>query len=145
MNKKMGVSLIIVSTAVAIMLLLISVASVVGTNAIKSANFDEYMSVLNRVSDEVNMYYIENDRLPISSQSVVNYSTLPVEFKNTLSTKNDVNNKLFLVDVSLLKDKTIDKGKGTFDNKDVFLVAEDTHNVYYLKGFKYKSKMYYGV
>ncbi len=145
MNKKMGVSLIIVSTAVAIMLLLISVASVVGTNAIKSANFDEYISVLNRVSDEVNMYYIENEKLPVSSQTVVNYSTLPVEFKNTLNSKKDVNNKLFVVDVSLLKDKTIEKGKGSVEDQDVFLVAEDTHNVYYLKGFKYKSKMYYGV
>lgn len=144
MNNKKGVSLVIVVTAVAIMLILVSVASVVGSNGIKSANFDEYISVINRVSDEVNMYYIENGKLPVKME-VLTYSSLPNEFKNTLNEKGDVNHKLYVVDTSLLEDKTIEKGKGDTENQDVFLVAEETHNVYYLKGFKYKSKMYYGV
>lgn len=27
--------------------------------------------------------------------------------------------------------------------KDVFLVTENTNNVYYLKGFKYRGKVYF--
>ncbi len=142
--KKNGISLVIVTAAVSIMLLLVSVASVVGSNAINSANFEEYKSVINRVSDNINEYYISNNKLPIKSSSV-NISSVSDEFKENLIDNNDKTNKLFVVDMSLLEDKTIDKGSGTIEDQDVFLVAENTNNVYYMKGYKYKGKVYYGV
>lgn len=142
--KKNGISLVIVTAAVSIMLLIVSVASVVGSNAINSANFEEYKSVINRVSDNINEYYISNNKLPIKSSSV-NISSVSDEFKENLIDNNDKTNKLFVVDMSLLEDKTIDKGSGTIEDQDVFLVAENTNNVYYMKGYKYKGKVYYGV
>lgn len=133
-----------VTTAVAIMLLLVSVASVVGSNAINTANFDEYISVINRVSDNINEYYIKNNKLPITS-NVVNISSISDDFKTDLIENNDKANRLYVVNISELEDKTINKGTGNIENQDVFLVAENTHNVYYMKGYKYKGKIYYGV
>ncbi len=144
MNRKSGISLVIVATAVIIMLTLISVASVVGSNAITSANFDEYISNIRRVADDVNEYYVENKTLPVTSE-IVTTSSLSDEFRGEATLNGDLNNKLFVIDVSLLKDSTIKNGTGTVQNQDVYLVAEDTNNVYYMKGFKYKSKTYYGV
>lgn len=144
MNRKSGISLVIVATAVIIMLTLISVASVVGSNAITSANFDEYISNIRRVADDVNEYYVENKTLPVTSE-IVTTSSLSDEFRGEATLNGDLNNKLFVIDVSLLKDSTIKNGTGSVQNQDVYLVAEDTNNVYYMKGFKYKSKTYYGV
>ena len=144
MNKKSGISLVIVATAVIIMLTLISVASVIGSNAITSANFDEYISNIRRVADDVNEYYIENKTLPVINE-IVTASSISDEFKGEVTLNGDLNNKLFVIDVSLLKDSTIKNGTGTVQNQDVYLVAEDTNNVYYMKGFNYKSKTYYGV
>ncbi len=144
MNKKSGISLVIVSTAVVIMLTLISVASVVGSNAINSANYDEFISNIRRVSDDVNEYSIENGKLPVTNE-VITVSSLGEEFRDEANLNGDLNNKLFVVDISLLNDTTVKNGTGNTQNQDVYLVAEDTNNVYYMKGFRYKSKMYYGV
>ena len=144
MKKRKGISLVIVTTAVAIMMILISVASVVGSGAISSANFDEYRSNISRVSDLVNEYYLQNDSLPVTND-VVNLYSLPNDFRAELNDNNDLSNTLFVINVDLLNDETIKNGRGTLSSQDVFLVAEETNNVYYMKGFKYKSKTYYGV
>ena len=144
MKKRKGVSLVIVTTAVIIMLALISVAVVVGSNAITTANFDEYISSINRVADSINEYYLEKGSLPVTND-VVNISVVSNDFKQQLKENNDVSNRLYVVDVDKLEDATIKKGRGSLSSQDVFLVAEETHNVYYMKGFKYKSKIYYGV
>lgn len=144
MKKRKGISLVIVTTAVAIMMILISVASVVGSGAISSANFDEYRSNISRVSDLVNEYYLQNDSLP-ATNDVVNLYSLPNDFRAELKDNNDLSNTLFVINVDLLNDETIKNGRGTLSSQDVFLVAEETNNVYYMKGFKYKSKTYYGV
>lgn len=144
MKKRKGISLVIVTTAVAIMMILISVASVVGSGAISSANFDEYRSNISRVSDLVNEYYLQNDSLPVTND-VVNLYSLPNDFRAELKDNNDLSNTLFVINVDLLNDETIKNGRGTLSSQDVFLVAKETNNVYYMKGFKYKSKTYYGV
>lgn len=144
MKRKQGISLVMVIAAVVIMLVLISSAAVVGSNAIDSANFDEYILSVSRVSDLVNEYFLNNNNLPVTAD-VVNISSLPNEFKQQLVNNNDSSNKLYVVDIGLLKDSTIKKGRGTLISQDVFLVAEETNNVYYMKGYKYKSKTYYGV
>lgn len=143
MNKK-GISLVMATAAVTIMLLLISVASVVGSNAINTANFDEYISSINRVADDINEYHIANEKLPITSDSV-NISSISDDFKSALIANNDKTNRLYVVDIVALEDTTIKKGNGTIESGDVFLVAENSHNVYYMKGYEYKGKVYYGV
>ncbi len=141
---KKGVSLIVAVAAITIMIILISAASVVGSGAIATANFEEYKALLNRVSDNVNEYYVENGSLPLNGE-VVSFSALGSEFANAIVTNNDAANTLYVIDISKLKDSTITKGNGTVKDKDVFLVAANSNNVYYMKGFKYKSKVYFGL
>ena len=49
---KKGLSLSTVVIAISIMLILVSSVSVIGSSAITSANFEEYKSNIDRVSDE---------------------------------------------------------------------------------------------
>ena len=88
MKRKQGISLVMVIAAVVIMLVLISSAAVVGSNAIDSANFDEYILSVSRVSDLVNEYFLNNNNLPVTAD-VVNISSLPNEFKQQLVNNND--------------------------------------------------------
>lgn len=141
---KKGVTLLVVILAISIMLILISTASVIGSKSIITANFEEYNLVLQRVSDEVNEYYVENNELPVKVEtvSVEAYQ----EFYNYLSKyTNDTGSKFYIVDMDKINDPTIEHGRGTTASKDVFLVAENSHNVYYLSGFKYNKKIYYGL
>ncbi len=139
---KKGVSLLVVIVAVTIMLIIITSATVIGSGSITSANYEEYVSELNRVSDNVNEYYVENKELPVTGE-VVSATSLGNEFLANMKDKGDLEENLYIVDLSKLKDSTIKKGKGSVANQDIYLVTENTQNVYYLKGFKYKAKVYF--
>ena len=144
MKNKSGVTLLVVIIASIVMMIIITSASVIGAGAIAGANFEEYKTNLNRIQDNVNVYYLDNDKLPITNE-VVSANSLGTDFYNNVIDNLDENNKLYVVDVSLFKNDTIKYGMGTVVNKDVFLVAENTHNVYYLKGSKYKGQTLYGM
>ena len=137
-----GVSLTTVVIAITVMMILIASVSVIGSSAIKTANFEEYKSEIERVSNEVNIYITQNNELP-TTNAIVSANTLGNDFLNNLKEKNDLSNKLFIVDVSKLSDNNIKKGKGDIIDKDIFVVAENTNNVYYLKGFRYRGKVYF--
>ena len=139
---KKGVSLTTVVIAITVMMILIASVSVIGSSAINSANFEEYKSEIERVANEVNLYITENDTLPTTNE-VISINSLESEFLNSLNENNDISNKLYVVDISKLNDYNLEKGKGTVSDKDVFVVAEDSNNVYYLKGFRYRGKVYF--
>ena len=139
---KKGLSLSSVVIAISIMLILVSSVSVIGSSAITSANFEEYKSNIDRVSDEVNIYVTDNGTLPVTNE-VIAINSLGQDFLNQVKENGDLANKFYLVDISKLNDYNIKKGRGNVENKDVFLVTENTNNVYYLKGFKYRGKVYF--
>lgn len=139
---KKGLSLSTVVIAISIMLILVSSVSVIGSSAITSANFEEYKSNIDRVSDEVSIYVTDNGTLPVTNE-VIAINSLGQDFLNQVKENGDLANKFYLVDISKLNDYNIKKGRGNVENKDVFLVTENTNNVYYLKGFKYRGKVYF--
>ena len=140
---KKGVSLLVVTVAISVMVILISSSIIFGSQAIKTAQFEEFLSQLDRLSMSLNDYYLDNSSLPTTGE-VVSGVSLGNEFMSELVSKKDENNRLFVVNVSLLKDGTLKRGNGTTENQDIFVVAENTNNVYYVKGFKYKGKTYFG-
>lgn len=139
---KKGLSLSTVVIAISIMLILVSSVSVIGSSAITSADFEEYKSTIDRIADEVNIYITDNGTLPVTNE-VIAINSLGQDFLNQVKENGDLANKFYLVDISKLNDYNIKKGRGNVENKDVFLVTENTNNVYYLKGFKYRGKVYF--
>ncbi len=137
-----GLSLATVVVAISIMLILVSSVSVIGSSAISSANFEEYKSTIDRIADEVNIYITDNGNLPVTNE-VIAINSLGKDFLNQVKENGDLANKFYIVDISKLNDYSVKKGKGNVENKDVFLVTENTNNVYYLKGFKYRGKVYF--
>ena len=140
---KKGVSLLIVVVAISVMVILISTTIIFGTSSIKTAQYEEFLSQLNRVSSSLNEYTLQNNSLPTTNE-VVSGVSLGDEFFAELIEKKDENNRLYVIDVDLLRDGTIKRGYGTVQDQDIFVVAENTNNVYYVKGFKYKGKVYFG-
>ena len=140
--KKKGVTMLVVVVAISVMLILISAAAVVGRNSIVTANFEEYMATLNRVASNVNEYYLENGKLPVTQETIAPKS-IGDNFLSAVSKHGDQNNRLFVLNSNVLQDSTIKLGKGSVADKDVFVVAENTQNIYYLKGFKNKGVTYF--
>lgn len=142
---KRGMTLSIIIIAVTIMFIIISTSTVIGMRAVNAANYEEYMSNLSRVSDEVNSYLVTNKELPITSYEVISKEMFSEGLSLKLAENDDSMNNLYIVDNSKLNLTSVNIGVGDTFNKDVFLVAEDTGNIYYYKGFKYKNEWFYGI
>ena len=126
------------------MFIILTTATIVGSRNIDVVNYEEYKSQITRVSNVVNEYISKNDELPSSGQ-IVAKANLTDDLTAELTEKGDLNNNLYVVDMSKLDVNNVSKGKGTIDDRDIFLVAENTNNIYYYKGYKFRGTMYYGV
>ncbi len=146
MNKRRGVTTAVIVLAVVIMFIILTTATIVGSRNINTVNYEEYMSQLNRVSDCVNAYILANDELPVrDSYEIVANAGFTQDFKNELIENGDMNNNLFVIDMNKLDVNNVSKGKGTVQDRDVFLVAENSNNIYYYKGYLFRGTVYYGV
>ena len=141
---KKGITITTLTLTVIIMLIIIGTASAVGVSAIHTAAYEEFVSKLNRVSDCVNEYYLSNKELPITNE-IVSKEGLKDSLKNEIITNKDGNNELCVIDMRKINAESVNIGKGTVSNMDVFLVASGTNNIYYLRGMSYKGTTYHGV
>lgn len=138
---KKGITVAMLVVMVAVMIIAVTTVSVVGVKSINRANFETYKSKVNRVSDLALEYITTNKSMPIANE-VVGTSSLDSDFIKEIEKNGDTNNKLFVVDLKKL-DATVDIGNGTVADEDVFVICENTNNVYYLKGMEYKGVVYH--
>ena len=141
---KKGITISTLVVTVIVMFMLVTTTAVVGTRAIQTASYEEFTSKITRVSNDVNEYVIDNGTLPTTFE-VIAKEGLSNELKAEINKNNDDANNLFVIDMSKLRTESVNIGKGTVENLDVFVVAENTNNVYYLKGVKYKGETYHGI
>lgn len=144
MERKKGVTTTVIVLAVVIMFIILTTATVVGSRNIDTVSYEEYMSQIKRVSNSVNEYVTKNDELPTLGQ-IVAKANLTEDLTNEITENGDTNNDLYVVDMSKLDVNNVNKGTGNIDNRDIFLVAENSNNIYYYKGYKFRGTMYYGV
>lgn len=140
---KRGITVSILVVTVILMFILVTTATVVGVRAIQTASYEEFLSKIQRVSNDVNEYVIKNNAMP-TTQEIIAKEGLPNGLKEMLNKNNDVNNNLFVVDITKLRTESVNIGKGSVEDMDVFIVAENSYNVYYLKGIEYRGTTYYG-
>lgn len=146
MNKKRGVTTSVIILAVVIMFIILTTATIVGSRNINTVSYEEYMSQLNRVADSANAYILANDELPVrESYEIVAKAGLTQDLTAELTQNGDTNNNLYVIDMSKLNVNSVSKGNGTVQDRDVFLIAENTHNIYYYKGYSFRGTVYYGV
>lgn len=138
---KKGITVSTLAIAAIIMLIVTTTVSVVGVRSIQSAKFENYKSIIRRVSDVALEYYTTNKKIPTTGEVIAN-ETLNLDILTELSNNGDNQRRLYVIDTSAL-DITVNIGKGNVQNKDVFVMAEGTNNVYYLQGYEYKGIVYF--
>lgn len=141
---KKGITISMLAVTIVLMTVIVGIVGVVGTSSIKTAAYEEFLSKINRVSNEVNRYVIQNKTLPTTNE-IISKQGLDEDLKAKITENNDINNNLFVIDTTKLKLESVNIGKGTVGDLDVFIVAENTNNVYYLKGIMYKGEKHFGM
>lgn len=141
---KNGITISILVVTVVLMFTLATTATAIGVSTIQTASYEEFLSKVTRVANDVNEYVLANKTLPTTSE-VVAKEGLSSGLKAEINKNGDVANMLYVIDMSKLRTESVNIGKGTVEDMDVFVVAENTNNVYYLKGIEYKNSRYYGL
>lgn len=141
---KKGITISVLAIAVAIMAIAVSTALVIGTKNIKSASYEEYISKLKRVEDEINLYEEKYDALPITGE-ILSKVGANQDFLNALNNNGDNLDDLYIIDMDKLNVVSVNIGYGSSENNDIFLIASNSKNLYYFAGMEYRGITRYNI
>ena len=142
MEVKKGVSLVVLVITIVIMGILTGITIIGIENIIEEAQKDDFITEIAVLRDKVKEYYILMGKLPVkigNEYTASELSELLTEqsYKTALlqeiAKNKDDNNKFLVIDLSLMDIKTSKRGI-TEKVTDVFCVATNTLNVYYVAG-----------
>lgn len=157
MNNKKGISLIALAITIAVMLILATTVFMVSNEMVINSKMVALAVDLEEMEDLVSSYYINNDELPIDKASKWTGTSLADEIDEgkddlleDLSLNHDEDDDFYKVDISKLDIETLSRGigkdeDGNEDTIDIFVVAEESFNVYYLRGEEIDGEYYFSL
>ena len=87
---------------------------------------------------KVMTYYNEKGTLPVKGDPIADVkSTLGAQAS---SRDNDI---YYQIDVSQLYNITLNYGGGNISNRNIYIINEQSHEIYYYKGTEYQGTTYY--
>lgn len=145
---KKGVSLAALMATITIIVILISTVTISGKKMSDNVKKSNFALEINSIQQSVDSYVEKNNGMyPITNSVVVNLSDVSDENKEQFTNNGEMISgntiSLFEInynDINFTKLKYGNKEEG---NTDVYLVSAITGKVYYAKGFKIGSKVYY--
>ena len=142
MIEKKGISLTVLVITIVILIVILEVTIIQINNGIGAAEKTDFVTELATIQDKIKEYYLLSGNLPV--QSGVRYDASEIDdllndvnsqqlLESEINANEDANNKFFVVDLDKISVETNDRGVSA-QGTDVFLVASNTLNVYYLQG-----------
>jgi len=135
-KKQRGVTLSMLLITIILVAILIgaTVANLDMGNDIKKYNY--MCADIELLESKVLTYYNENKSLPISSNELIDVTEI-----TDFNPKD--NAKYYEIDLSKLSNISLNLGKGNKENKDIYVINEQSHAIYYLKGVVYEGNTYH--
>lgn len=132
-NNCRGVTLIALTVAVVILVIISSILIYNAKNGIKMRNIKMMQNDIEILNDQINAYYIKYGAIPASQQYMEDVS----RFKQL----ND-NDIYYIIDLSALEGLTLNYGANE-EKDDVYIINEQSHHIYYAKGLEIDGVWYY--
>ena len=147
-NKESGITLITLTVAVTILILLSAMLVYNAKNGIKLRTLKFMQNDIEMLDNKVNSYYIKYGKLPVEYEYLGKMEFEPGP--------ND-SEKYYLIDIDVLDGLTLNYGAdyntvksalagnstitGIYD--DIYIINEQSHHIYYVKGVNVDGVMYY--
>lgn len=153
MNNKLknskGVTLVTLIVTIIVLLIVSNVTIYSVKNNLGIEKLKNMQNDIENLSDKISAYYNQYGTLPIIDGEYTNTK----EIKNAgLINKNVDKGNFYIIDLSALENLTLTYGKdfknikNTSDKntlKDIYIINETSHNIFYVKGIKSDGEMYY--
>ena len=133
-NNKRGASVLNISIAVMVMLIILSTITFSALNRLSTQKLDNMYNDIRMLKEKVEIYYLKYGKLPILEEYTA-ISSIPSSVLNI----ND-NDKYYIININALENLTINT---PIDEESFFIINEQSHTIYYPKGIKLEGQMYY--
>lgn len=153
MNNKLknskGITLVTLIITIIVLLIVSNVTIYSVKNNLGIGKLKDMQNDIENLNDKISAYYNRYGVLPIIDEEYTNTN----EIKNAGLISEDVDKgKFYIIDLSALENLTLTYGKDfknintTSDKntlKDIYIINETSHNIFYVKGIKLDDKMFY--
>lgn len=144
-NGKKGVTIIALGIAIIVMGMLVGLVSISISDLITETQVKEFASELHQLEYLVREYKtINNGNMNFTSHTI-STSDISSEFLEQISEETITDNTvtLYVVDFEKIDAMDTNYGRQEEGSNDIYLVSQETGNVYYKLGFDYDEKIYY--
>lgn len=141
MNKiksQKGITLIILILTVVILGILASVTVMKFDSGMDIRNYNYMCADIELLENKILAYYNDNGTLPTMGGAIANAKSI---LQGQASSKD--NNNYYQIDMSKLSNITLNYGGGDLNDENIYIINEQSHEVYYLKGIIYDEQRYY--
>ena len=149
-KKIKGLSLISLTIAVVILIIISSLLIYNAKNGVKIRAYKMLQNDVQLLEDKVNAYYVKYSAIPAEIE-YVNTTLLNRMFNENKKSPND-GEEYYVIDLKALEGVTLNYGKdyeniSTEDDtrkyEDVYIINKESHHIYYVKGINFDGKWYY--
>ena len=135
-NEK-GVTLMVLMLTIVTLAILAGFAIRNMDTGIDIRNYNYMCADIELLESKIMVYYNEYNYIPIRGTAFNAKSML-----NGQGSSRD-NDNYYEIDISQLQNITLYYGGGTVNDKNVYIINEQSHEVYYLQGTVYENATYY--
>lgn len=145
LKSNKGVTMVALGVTILIIVIITSTLVYNSFTGMSTRTLNNMYNDVELLENKIAAYYVKYGQLPILNLLYTDISTIKDINVND-------NGNYYVIDLSLLPNLTLNFGKGyksikqgDTSNNDVYVINEQSHNVYYPAGVKYDGIMYYTV
>ena len=146
MKIQNGITLVSLVITIIVMLIVASTTVSVSLNRFEINNFNKMKNDLELLADKISNYYLETGSIPVlldSSGNKVQYKYSAIDF----NTNSSDNGTYYIIDLAAMNGLLLNYGEEGFKNPntsdDVYIINEQSHKIYYVKGMKLDNEIYH--
>ena len=136
-NEK-GITLITLMITIVIMAILVGFAVSNLDTGTDIRNYNYMCADIELLEAKIMTHYNENGSIPTTGNAI-DITSITTLVDQVSSHDND---KYYQIDISKLYNITLNYGRGT-ESDDIYIINEQSHEVYYLKGAYYEDTLYH--
>lgn len=133
-RENKGITIVALVVTIVILLILSSVIIIEMNTGDEFKDYQYMKADIEAIKDSTLIYYHKYAKIASKGNELSN-----IDLSGQAST-ND-NAKYYQVDLEKLGNMTLNYGKGNEEDKDVYIINEQSQEVYYLKGIEYEGEL----
>ena len=138
LKNNRGISLITLIVTIIVLAILVGLSirnMDTGTNI---RNYNYMCAAIELLETKVMTYYNEKGTLPIKGDQIADINSTLCAQESSID--NDI---YYQIDVMQLYNITLNYGGGNISNRNIYIINEQSHEIYYYKGTEYQGTTYY--